>query len=232
MKHGVALLSGGLDSCVAVALTNQSPQYRVRVGLFVDYGQKNAVGEQPASLGVALELGIEWRRLVVSLPSVIGTLAPPLIRGSERDVPKDRSPEQQDTANYIPGRNTFLLALAQSVAEMMDLDFIVGGMSSRIGVPDCDNYPDFMASWNALARLATKKGRGGEPILVRTPLMDMTKEDVIRAGVAAGAPLGLTRTCFDSSSSACGSCDPCQQRLAAFAAIGLTDPATYEKKKS
>ena len=224
MRKCVVLLSGGLDSatCLAMARADGFAPY----ALTVDYGQRHHV-ETDAAKRVAVALGaVEHRFIHVDLNTLGGSALT-----ADIDVPKDRSEATMSAdipITYVPARNTVMLALALGFAEVIQADAIYVGVNAvdYSGYPDC--RPEFIAAFQTLAQLATKTGVEGNPIEIRTPLIHLTKVEIIEAGLALGVDFGLTHSCYDpdESGTPCGRCDACQIRLAAFAKLGMTDPAS------
>jgi 7-cyano-7-deazaguanine synthase len=194
--------------------------------LTVDYGQRHQV-ETEAAKRVAMVLGaVEHRFIHVDLNTLGGSALT-----ADIDVPKDRSEATMSAdipITYVPARNTVMLALALGYAEVIHADAIYVGVNAvdYSGYPDC--RPEFIAAFQTLAQLATKTGVEGNPIEIRTPLIHLTKVEIIEAGLALGVDFGLTHSCYDpgATGTPCGRCDACQIRLAAFAKLGMTDPAS------
>lgn len=223
----VVLLSGGLDSATTAAIA-LSEGYRLHA-LTVDYGQRHRFELEAARrvakwLGVAghTELTLDFSRLVTS--ALTGSVA----------VPKDRDDAAISTGipvTYVPARNTVLLSLALGYAETLGAADLFVGVNAvdYSGYPDC--RPEFIAAFERLANLATKAGvEGTSRFRVHTPLIQLTKAEIIRRGHALGVPYELTHTCYDPSPRgvSCGRCDACQIRRAGFAAADLADPLAYE----
>jgi 7-cyano-7-deazaguanine synthase len=194
--------------------------------LTVDYGQRHHV-ETEAAKRVAVALGaVEHRFIHVDLNTLGGSALT-----ADIDVPKDRSEATMSAdipITYVPARNTVMLALALGYAEVIHAGAIYVGVNAvdYSGYPDC--RPEFIAAFQTLAQLATKTGVEGNPIEIRTPLIHLTKVEIIEAGLALGVDFGLTHSCYDpdETGTPCGRCDACQIRLAAFAKLGMTDPAS------
>ena len=131
---------------------------------------------------------------------------------------------------YVPARNTILLGLALAYAEAIDADEIVIAANAIdfSGYPDC--RPEFYAAFQEVARLGTKRGVEGRPIRITTPLISMTKADIVRKGEELGVPWKLTWSCYLGGEKACGTCDSCQLRLKGFKEAGLKDPLPYARR--
>lgn len=222
-RSAVVLLSGGLDSATAAGWA-LARGFRL-MALSVDYGQRHRL-ELDAARDVARALGIH-RHIVVPLD--LAAFGGSALVDPTADVPKGRS-EAAIAAGipvtYVPARNTVFLALALGMAEATGADAIVLGVNAvdYSGYPDC--RPEFIEAFARLAGLATKAGVEGRPIEILAPLIDMTKADIIRAGVGYGIDYGLTTSCYDPlpAGRPCGACDSCLIRAAGFAAAGATDP--------
>ena len=222
----IALLSGGLDSCVALAIA-QRLGLNPSASVTILYGQRHD-REIRSAEAIAAHYGL--RHILIDLP--IGNYikhASALLNPQEA-LPKDRGMEEMSSdipRSYVPGRNTMMLAIAQSIAEAFDADCIIVGFNhlDYSGYPDC--RPEFVEAWNKLARVATKRGVEGNPIQVWTPIIDMSKVDIITKGYELKAPLHLTWSCYQGREKACGKCDSCIIRLDAFKKLKLDDPIKY-----
>jgi 7-cyano-7-deazaguanine synthase len=220
VKRAVVLLSGGLDSYTAAAIVGN--QGFSLYALTVEYGQRHA-REVESSRAVARALGVE-RHLeqALDLRAIGGSSLT-----SNADIPRDRdlaSPGIPST--YVPARNTIFLSLALGWAEVLDSRDIVIGVNALdySGYPDC--RPEFISAFESLASLATRAGVEGARFHVHTPLIGMTKADIIRQGLALGLDYGLTHSCYDPAASGlpCGRCDSCALRAKGFAEAGVADP--------
>ena len=222
--RSVVLLSGGLDSatCLAIAHEDGTEPY----ALSVLYGQRHTE-EIDASKKVARVIGAKAHKFVrVELDAIGGSSLT-----DDLDVPKDRGESQRDGIpnTYVPARNTILLSIALGYAEVIGAEAIYAGVNAvdYSGYPDC--RPEFIAAFANLARLATKAGVEGRPIAIRTPLIEMTKTEIIERGLALGVDYGLTHSCYDPvKGRACGRCDACRIRQRAFESLGKRDPAYDE----
>lgn len=222
----VVLLSGGLDSAVTMAVA-RSQGYRVHAISF-DYGQRHRV-ELQAATKIAAHLGAAEHRIVRIDPDAFGGF-----RGSALvdaiEVPKDRDlslPEEEIPVTYVPARNTIFLSYALGLAEVSGSGAIFIGVNAvdYSGYPDC--RPAFIEAFEAMANLATKAGVEGRRLVIHTPLIDLSKVEIIRLGVKLGVDVSLTHSCYDPQGvRACGHCDSCLLRKAAFAELGMVDPAT------
>ena len=217
----VVLLSGGLDSatCLAIARSDGNEPY----ALSVLYGQRH-LEEIEASKRVAEALGAKEHKFVSVELNAIGGSA---LTQAGIDVPKDRDEAAMTDipSTYVPARNTVLLSLALGYAEVVGAESIYAGVNAvdYSGYPDC--RPEFIAAFQNLARLATKAGVEGRPIEIRTPLIKLTKPQIIERGLALGVDYGMTHSCYDPvDGHACGHCDACLIRKKAFESLGIVDP--------
>ena len=226
-KKAVVLLSGGLDSATALAEARASG-FETHA-LTVLYGQRHLV-ERDAARRVAKALGVARHvEQTIDLRAFGGSA----LTDDSLDVPKDRPSDEMAHGipiTYVPARNTVFLALALAWAETLGaFDLFVGvNCVDYSGYPDC--RPEFLRAFEALADLATKAGvEGSGRFRVHAPLILMTKEQIIARGIELGVDYGLTHSCYDPTPDglACGRCDSCRLRLAAFEGLGLKDPAGY-----
>jgi 7-cyano-7-deazaguanine synthase len=223
----VVLLSGGLDSATAAAIA-RAEGHRL-FALSVDYGQRHRF-ELAAARRVAASLGIA-RHVVVSvgLHQFGGSALT-----DEIEVPLDRDESQIAQGipiTYVPARNTVFLSLALGYAEVVGASDLFIGVNAidYSGYPDC--RPEFIAAFERLANLATKAGvENTMKFRVHTPLVHLTKAQIIRRGLELGVDYSLTHSCYapDESGFACGRCDACQLRLKGFAEAGINDPIAYQ----
>lgn len=223
MSRAVVLLSGGLDSATALAVARRDGFECYALG--IDYGQRHKV-ELTRAARVAEQLGaVEFRIVSLDLCAIGGSALT-----ADIAVPKDRS----DAAighgvpvTYVPARNTILLGLALGYAETLGaFDLVIGAnVLDYSGYPDC--RPEFLSAFESLANLATKAGTEGGRFRVHSPLLKLTKAEIIRLGTGLGVDYAQTLSCYDPDASgrACGHCDSCQLRAKGFAEAGLSDPA-------
>jgi 7-cyano-7-deazaguanine synthase len=222
----VVLLSGGLDSAVALA-TARADGFRCHA-LTIAYGQRHAV-ELDAARRVAVALGAaEQRVFPLDLRAFGGSALT-----ADLDVPRDRSADDMNSGipiTYVPARNTVFLSLALAWAEALGaFDLYIGvNAVDYSGYPDC--RPEFIRAFEQLANLATKAGvedRGR--FRIHTPLIQLSKAEIIRLGLTLGVDFGLTHSCYDPApdGAACGRCDSCRIRRDGFSAAGIADPTRY-----
>jgi 7-cyano-7-deazaguanine synthase len=220
-KNAVVLLSGGLDSATALAIARHQG-YRCHA-LSISYGQRHAA-ELAAAERVVKALGAEQhKRVHIELDAFGGSA----LTDSHIDVPESLQPGIPVT--YVPARNTVFLSLALGWAEVLNGQDIFIGVNAvdYSGYPDC--RPDFIAAFEGLASLATKAGVEGKPFKIHTPLIDLTKAEIIRLGSELGLDYSLTVSCYqaDAAGLACGFCDSCRLRAKGFAEAGIADPTRY-----
>ena len=218
MAGQLVVLSGGLDSTVCMALaarTGGTPP----LALSFDYGQRHRT-ELDHAAGVAGHYRSD--HLVVHLDTGAwggSALTDPGIAvptgGSSAGIP----------VTYVPARNSIFLAVALGVAEARDLDAVWIGVNAidYSGYPDC--RPEFIEAFRGVAATGQKRGVEGNPIEIRTPLIDATKAEIVRLGIETEAPLQLTWSCYQGGEAPCGICDACRLRAQGFAVAGVADPA-------
>lgn len=223
MKRAICLLSGGLDSttCLAIARREGFETY----ALCFDYGQRHRQ-ELMAAKRVADHLGATAFRVATIDLRIFGGSA----LTADIDVPKHASVQEMDTGipiTYVPARNTIFLSFALAWAEIVEASAIFIGVNAvdYSGYPDC--RPEFIEAFEKMANLATKTGvEGTTSLRVHTPLIHLTKSEIIRLGMEAGADFSLTHSCYDPEPQGrpCGACDSCLLREKGFAEAGLMDP--------
>jgi 7-cyano-7-deazaguanine synthase len=218
--NAVVLLSGGLDSYTAAA--DARARGFALYALTVQYGQRHA-REVEAARAVAKALRVERHlELAIDLRAIGGSSLT-----TDAAIPLDRDLETGGIpSTYVPARNTVLLSLALAWAEVVGARDIVIGVNALdySGYPDC--RPEFIAAFEQLADLATRAGVEGGHFHVHTPLISLSKADIIRRGFALGLDYGLTHSCYDPSPAGrpCGRCDSCALRAKGFREAGAPDP--------
>lgn len=221
-KRAVVLLSGGLDSATTLALA-RGEGFACHA-LSVDYGQRHSA-ELEAAARVAMSLGASEHRVV---DVDLGQFGGSALTDTAIDVPM-RGVQPGIPATYVPARNTVMLSLALAWAEVLGAHDIFVGVNAvdYSGYPDC--RPEYIAAFEAMANLATKAAVEGARLRIHTPLIALSKADIVRRGTALGVDYGLTVSCYqaDESGAACGLCDSCRLRHAGFKAAGLPDPTHY-----
>lgn len=222
MKKAVVLLSGGLDSATVLAIARD--QGYQCYALSVDYGQRHR-SELAAAQKVAQSLGA-YRHQIIKLDltafggSALTDQAIEIpIAGEKTEIP----------ITYVPARNTIMLSLSLAWAETLESQDIFAGVNAvdYSGYPDC--RPEYIQAFEQMANLATKAGIEGKKLTIHTPLMRLSKKEIIQTGIALGVDFGLTVSCYqaDEAGRACGVCDSCRIRKAGFAAVGIVDPTRY-----
>jgi len=226
MKKAVILLSGGLDSATTLAIA-QNDGF-TPFGLTFSYGQRHQF-EIGASQKIAEACNLTDHIITeIDLRAFGGSALT-----DDIDVPKDRSESTMSGSipvTYVPARNTIFLSFALAWAEVLQSNDIFLGVNSMdySGYPDC--RPEYIQSFQAMANLATKAGvDGDQSITIHTPLISMTKEEIIRRGLELGVDYSLTHSCYDpdKAGNACGRCDSCRIRLKGFQEAGTADPINY-----
>ena len=225
-RKAVVLLSGGLDSTTVLAIA-QKQGFSV-YALSFDYGQNHKIELESAKVVANRYGAVQHVVAMVDLRSFGGSALT-----TDQPIPKNRSAEaigRGIPATYVPARNTVFLSLALAWAETLAVTDIFLGVNALdySGYPDC--RPEFIQAFENMANLGTKIGiEGIKQIKIHTPLILMTKKEIIEAGLALGVDYGITTTCYAPSSSgkACGECDACFLRLKGFAEAGIVDPAKY-----
>ncbi len=219
----IVLLSGGLDSATVLAIARAAG--RDVLALTFRYGQRHGI-ELDAARRVAAAAGVLEHIFIDIDPRTFGQS----VLTTQRPVPKDRELGADEIpSTYVPARNTIFLAYALAIAEVHAAEEVFIGVNALdySGYPDC--RPEYVAAFERLAAVATKSGVEGRPVRIRAPLIALTKKQIVQRGLELGVDYGLTRSCYDPDAGgrACGHCDSCRLRLAAFAELGLRDPAPY-----
>src|SRR5437899_4204852 len=226
VKTAVVLLSGGMDSATALAMTIK--EGHDVIGLTFDDGQRHRK-EIDAAARIANHFRVVDHRIVTINLSPIG--------GSALTDPRIRVPEQRRIEEigrgipitYVPARNTILLAYALGLAEAAGAKSIViaANQVDYSGYPDC--RPEYYRAFQEVARLGTKRGVDGDVIEIRTPLIRLSKADIVRTGAELGVPCALTWSCYHARAKACGVCGSCQLRRKGFREAGIEDPLPYAR---
>ncbi|MEX2414520.1 MAG: 7-cyano-7-deazaguanine synthase QueC [Paenibacillaceae bacterium] len=236
MKKAVIILSGGLDSatCMGIAAESGYSLYP----LTFDYGQRHRI-ELMNAQKVADYYGVGERLKLITLP-FLRDFGGSALTDDQIAVPRMETVEVSDESKniihdenvdipvtYVPGRNLLFLSIATSYAEAIGAEAIYIGVNALdySGYPDC--RPDFIAKVNEVITLATKVGVQGGAMKIHTPLINMTKADIVREGLRLEVPYELTTSCYNGGEKACGECDSCVLRLRGFAEAGSVDPIIY-----
>jgi 7-cyano-7-deazaguanine synthase len=231
LKKAVVLLSGGLDSSTVLAIA-KSQGYAL-YALSFSYGQRHVI-ELEAARRVAASIGVEDHRIAAIDLRIFGGSA----LTADIAVPKGRDADQMSHGipiTYVPARNTIFLSFALAWAEVLGSSDIFIGVNALdySGYPDC--RPEFIAAFEKMANLATKAGvEGRQALRIHTPLIDLSKAQIVRRGIELGVDYGLTSSCYDPSPSGepCGQCDSCLLRQKGFRENGIDDPLPYRTTES
>lgn len=222
-NNAVVLLSGGLDSATALAMAMERG-FNCYV-LSFDYGQRSQT-ELNAAKRIAADLGVKEHKIVrLNLEDFGGSA----LTDENIDVPEQE--EDGIPVTYVPARNTVFMSLALAWAEVLHAQHIFIGVNAvdYSGYPDC--RPEYIQAFQTMANLATKTGVEGEILTIETPLIDLTKAEIIAAGTRLGVDYGLTVSCYqaDDDGKACRVCDSCRLRAKGFEDAGVEDPTRYQK---
>jgi 7-cyano-7-deazaguanine synthase len=222
MKKAVVLVSGGLDSATTLALAQE--QGYACYALSFDYGQRHRC-ELAAAEKVAQAAGVvEHKVITLNLDNIGGSAL------TDTAIPVPNQPTEGIPVTYVPARNTVFLALALGWAEVLEAEAIFIGVNAvdYSGYPDC--RPEFIDAFANMAQLATKAGVEGKPIHIETPLIHLSKAEIIQQGIRLGVDYANTISCYDPDAEgrACGRCDSCRLRAAGFEAAGVPDSTRYQ----
>ena len=228
-SKAIILLSGGLDSSTVLyqAKADGCDCYAISF----DYQQRHR-RELESAVAIAQAAGVIQHQVVNFDLRLWGGSA---LTDDKIAVPSDRSlAEMADhiPITYVPARNTIFLSFALAYAEAIEAERVYIGVNSLdySGYPDC--RPDYIQAMQEVFRLGTKQGREGQPIQIVSPLLELKKTEIIQLGDRFGVPWEKTWSCYAGEEAACGICDSCRLRLAAFAELGQTDPLTYRVRSS
>lgn len=227
MKKAIVLLSGGLDSTTCLAIAKN-----MRFSLFtltIDYGQRHSF-ELKSAKKISNQFKVKHHSVIkIDLAQFGGSALTDLI-----DVPKNRDESNMSDipVTYVPARNTILLSTALAWAETLNAFDIFIGVNSvdYSGYPDC--RPEFIEAFQKMTNLATKASVSGKKFKIHTPLINLTKSEIIKLGVKLGVNYAMTSTCYDpdQKGNPCGLCDACYLRLKGFKEAGITDPLNYSNQ--
>ena len=220
IKKAVILVSGGMDSAVTMAIAKE--QGFLCHALSVSYGQRHSAELNAANELAIIQAAAEHKTVVVDLRSIGGSAL-------TSDIAVPESPSEGIPVTYVPARNTIMLSIALGWAEVLGANDIFCGINAvdYSGYPDC--RPEFLASFQNLANLATKVGVEGAGLRLHAPLIAMSKADIAREGIRLGVDFSRTVSCYqaDDQGRACGRCDACRLRAAGFHEAGIADPTRY-----
>ncbi len=220
-RRAIVLLSGGLDSFTAAAMT-KADGYELHA-LSIRYGQIHEREIEAARAAADVLRVVRHLELAVDLAAFGGSA---LV--GDGAIPKDRALETDHgiPSTYVPARNTVFLSLALAWAEVVGATAVVIGVNALdySGYPDC--RPEYLEAFERMAALATKAGVEGRPLRILAPLLHLSKADIIRRGLALGLDYGVTHSCYDPAPSGapCGRCDSCRLRAKGFEEAGVADP--------
>ena len=221
-KKAVVLVSGGLDSATCLAIA--AAQNYLCYAMSFNYGQR-AVSELEAAIKVSKRAAVAEHKIIQLDMGVIGGSA---LTDNTIAVPEHES--EGIPVTYVPARNTIFLAYALSWAEVLGADAIFIGVNARdySGYPDC--RPDYIAAFQKLINLATKTGIEGKTIFLETPLIDLSKAEIIKTGNRLDVDYSLTVSCYQANAEgeACGRCDSCRFRMQGFREADVMDPTHYQ----
>lgn len=221
-KNAIILLSGGLDSITVLAHAKQ--QGYGCYALSFNYGQRHSA-ELAAAKKIAEKYQVlEHKILQLGLDSIGGSAL------TDDHIAVPQSPQAGIPVTYVPARNTIFLSLALGWAEVLNVSDVFIGVNAvdYSGYPDC--RPEFINAFQTMANLATKAAVEGHEIRIHTPLIDLSKAEIIALGVKLGVDYAATVSCYsaDAAGRACGNCDACRLRKAGFAELGVADPTCYQ----
>jgi 7-cyano-7-deazaguanine synthase len=223
VKRAVILVSGGLDSatCLAIARSEGYDTY----ALSFDYGQRSG-SELDAARRLAKTYNVCQHQLI---PLGIGSLGGSALTDHSLQMPEGGVVADQIPITYVPARNTIFLSYALAWAEVLDADAIFIGVNALdySGYPDC--RPVFIEAFEKMANLATRAASEGKSMQIRTPLINLSKADIIKLGSSLGVDYSVTVSCYqaDAEGRACGRCDSCRLRHKGFMDAGVADPTSY-----
>jgi 7-cyano-7-deazaguanine synthase len=222
-KKAIVLLSGGLDSITVLALAKQ--QGYICYALSFDYGQRHNA-ELIAAAQIAKDYQVNDHKIIkLGLGSIGGSAL------TDEKIAVPNKPQVGIPVTYVPARNTIFLSFALGWAEVLKLTDIFIGVNAvdYSGYPDC--RPEFINAFQTLANLATKAGVNGDSFTIHTPLISLSKAEIIQQGIALGVDYRHTVSCYsaDEQGQACGVCDACRIRVAGFLEANVKDPTRYKK---
>lgn len=222
MPLAVVLLSGGLDSCVTAAVARQ--EYELAL-LHANYGQRTVTRELAAFRAQAAFF--QARRVLEVDLNFLQQIGGSSLTDTSLPVPEEEPAPGTLPSTYVPFRNTILIAVAVAWAEVLGAEAIFIGANRIDGpeYPDC--RPEYFAAYNRLIDLGTGPQTR---IVIHTPLIDLSKAEIIRLGLQLQAPFELTWSCYQDETEACGRCSSCRLRLQGFAAAGAADPIPYRRR--
>jgi len=220
MKRAVVLVSGGMDSAVTLAIARA--QGYACYALSVNYGQRHESELQAATRVAAMLGAVEHKEVHVDLRAFGGSAL-------TADIAVPELPSAGIPITYVPARNTIMLSVALSWAEVLSADAVFCGVNAvdYSGYPDC--RPEYIKAFEAMANLATQAAVEGRAMHIETPIIAMSKSDIVREGIRLGVDFSQTVSCYqaDAEGFACGKCDACRLRAEGFSAAGVKDNTRY-----
>ncbi|MDH5571116.1 MAG: 7-cyano-7-deazaguanine synthase QueC [Gammaproteobacteria bacterium] len=218
----VVLVSGGLDSATVLAMARAQGYDCYAISF--DYGQRHRCELDAAKQIAKNQHVVEHKIIHLGLDSIGGSAL------TDEGIAVPQTPANGIPVTYVPARNTVFLSIALAWAEVLQADSIFIGVNAvdYSGYPDC--RPEYIEAYERMANLATKTGVEGKPIQIKTPLINLSKAEIIKAGTELGVDYSLTLSCYDPDEQgrACGVCDSCRLRAAGFVAAGIKDPTPYQ----
>lgn len=225
-QKAIVLLSGGLDSATTLALAERDSDSAL--ALIFEYGQKHSI-ETKAACAIAESWHVPRRLVGIDLRQFGGSALTVANIAIPKSGAGNSAGDSVIPATYVPARNTIFLSYALALAEVEQADAIYIGVNALdySGYPDC--RPEFVRAFQSLANLATKRAVEGQPVKILTPLIDMSKAEIITLGEKMGVDYSLTISCYDpgETGAACGECDSCNLRRKGFSEAGISDPTHY-----
>jgi len=223
-KKAIILLSGGLDSITVLALAKQ--QGYICYALSFDYGQRHNAELIAAAQIAKYYQVIDHKIIKLGLGSIGGSAL------TDENIAVPNKPQTGIPVTYVPARNTIFLSFALGWAEVLNLTDIFIGVNAvdYSGYPDC--RPEFITAFQKLANLATKAGVNGDSFTIHTPLISLSKAEIIKQGIALGVDYRQTVSCYsaDEQGQACGVCDACRIRITGFSEADVKDPTQYKNQ--
>jgi len=220
----IVLVSGGMDSLICAAIATQARQNVAF--LHMNYGQRTGKREAQAFNQIADHYGISQERRKTIDMSFLGQIGGSSLTDQTIAVKKFAGDSDEIPSSYVPFRNSIILSLAVSWAEVLGASklYIGANFEDSPGYPDC--RPSYYEAFNRLIKEGTKDGS----IQIETPVIMMKKKDIVRKGAELKVPFELSWSCYERSDVACGVCDSCALRLRGFKEAGIKDPITYDKE--
>lgn len=223
-KKAVVLVSGGLDSTTALAIANDSGY--ASYALSFDYGQRHKAELKAAEDSVRLFGAVEHKRVALDLAAIGGSA----LTDNNISVPEEQT--EGVPVTYVPARNTVFLSIALGWAEVLGAEAIFIGVNAvdYSGYPDCRQ--DYINAFQTMANLATRAGIEGRELKIHTPLINLSKGDIIKKGISLGVDYSATVSCYQANDlgEACGVCDACRLRKQGFVEAGVADPTRYQSR--